>query len=242
MKSKIQLKLFICPLLTLVILLGCSPTHHIGKDGDNIFGGGFSDHKIAPDLYYLIAKANVSPWPSYSAAIKTWRYRADQLCDKNGYQELKMIMIEGRNPMYPPDDLRYNTWIGGYLLCSSSGITSNEAINYIDEIEKEKSNKLISYHSAQLDDLGGKNCNENNADTSSEILYNRGKILIASADYKAAMNCFLLVQNREQKIGSRLYKDSCSAIGNMYEMGWGVERNGSAAKMWYKKAGVILSK
>jgi ankyrin repeat protein len=87
----------------------------------------------------------------------------------------------------------------------------------------------------ELDELGG-SCGLNKSSIDAENYYRRGKILMELNDYKPAMICFL--RSQEVEMDTRTFKESCSSIGLMYELGWGVEKNMSAAKEWYRKAGL----
>lgn len=223
-------------------LCGCVSTHNLNVDGPNAFGGGFIDREILPGFYYLTAIGNVSPWPSFSAAIGTWRLRADQLCGENAYQEIRASVSDGLKglttvnirPGITLDVPKYNTSIGGYILCASSGISHDEAVRYLDDLAADNRRLLISGHRKALEDLGG-HCGEAEKETSPEVNYRRGKEFVALDDYKSALTCFLLVH--DQAPGTGLDLDACFAIGTMYEMGWGVEKDASTAKAWYKKSG-----
>ena len=231
-------------LLTLVLAGGCSSTHNLKTDGHNPLGGGFADEEIRSGLYHLTATGNMSPWPSFSAAIGTWRGRADQLCGKNSYQQIVQSHgdgYQGTSPTYVGPGLmlnlpKYNTSVSGYILCDSSGMTRNEAIKYLDDLAARNAEELMSSRRRELEELGGDSCIPGDAGTSAETLYRRGKILSAMNDYKPAMNCFMRAQEQEQ--GTSIYRESCSAIGTMYELGWGVEKDISTAMSWYRKAGL----
>ncbi|MEJ1958275.1 MAG: hypothetical protein WDM70_01505 [Nitrosomonadales bacterium] len=54
-------------------------------------------------------------------------------------------------------------------------------------------------------------------------------------DYKGAMVCFLRAQEENN---SQIYKDSCSQIAMMYELGWGAEKDEKASKYWLQKVGL----
>lgn len=228
----------------LIVLCGCASTHNLKTDGSNPFGGGFADQEIVPGLYYMTAIGNTSPWPSFSAAIGTWRGRADQLCGKDAYQELTASTaagFQGFTPAYVRPGLmldvpKYNTSISGYILCASSRMTRNEAIKYLTDLAATKRKELIAGHRMELEKLGGGDCGTNDTETSAETFFRRGKVLSATDDYKSAMNCFMRAQEREQ--GTAVYRDSCSAIGTMYELGWGVEKDISTAMAWFRKAGL----
>lgn len=82
-------------------------------------------------------------------------------------------------------------------------------------------------HQDTLDELGGSNCeNADQAMTAANFL-NRGKILLATSRYEPALSCFLEVQQRE--VGTTVFKEACIAIGTMYELGWGVEKDAESA-------------
>ncbi len=232
--------------LVLMVIAGCSSSHNLKTDGRNALGGGFSDQEIRQGLYQLTAIGNLAPWPSFSAAIGTWRGRADELCGKDAYQE---IIIEsnagykGTTPTYISpgrmlDLPKFNTRLSGYLLCNSSGMTREEAINYLDALEATKAQELIANRNKELEELGGRSCISSSI-APAESFFQRGKILSALEDYKSAMSCYMQAQAQAQEQqDSNIYRESCSAIGTMYELGWGVERSLPTAMEWYKKAGL----
>jgi TPR repeat protein len=37
---------------------------------------------------------------------------------------------------------------------------------------------------------------------------------------------------------AQVYRDACSKIATMNELGWGVDKNKETAKVWLKKAGL----
>ena len=129
---------------------------------------------------------------------------------------------------------KYNTSVSGYILCDTSGMTRIEAIKYLENLAATKANELMSSRKRELDELGGGSCGTEEA--SAESFFRRGKILSAIDDYKSAMNCFMRAQQLEQ--GTTVYRESCSAIGTMYELGWGVEKDMATAMSWFRKAGL----
>ncbi len=228
--------------LTLAILAGCSSTHNLKMDGYNPLGGGFADEELRPGFHQLTAIGNMAPWPSFSSAIGTWRGRADQLCGKDAYQEIiksQDVGFQGYTPTYirpglMPDVPKYNASVSGYILCNSSGMTPGEAVKYLNDLAAAKAKELAASHRKDLEDLGGGTCNEDDTGASADSFFRRGKILSAMNDYKSALNCFLQAQQREQ--GTSVYRDTCFAIGTMYELGWGVEKDISTAMAWFRKA------
>jgi len=231
-------------LLTLVVAGGCTSTHNLKTDGHNPLGGGFADEEIRSGLYLLTATGNMSPWPSFTAANGTWRGRADQLCGKNAYQEITISRdagYQGTTPTYVSPSMmldipRHNTSVSGYVLCNASGMTRNEAIKYLTELAAMKAQERMSSHREELEKLGGTDCSVDEIGMSAETLFRRGKLLLATNDYKSAMNCFTRAQELEQ--GTSVYRESCSSIGTMYELGWGVEKDIPTAMSWYRKAGL----
>jgi hypothetical protein len=217
---------------------GCSSTHDLKRDGFNGFGGGFSDEEIRPGLYKLVAIGNVAPWPSFSAAKGTWQGRADKLCGPGAYQEI----VEDQQPglrgyaltfVQPGVVLslpRYNTSIRGYVLCNSSGMTREDAIQYLSGLE-------ATAYATELAELGGSNCSSADPQQpSAERLLRRGKLLMSKSEYGPAMQCLLAAQAVERD--GEVHREACSSIALMYELGWGVEKDMQTAMSWYKKAGL----
>jgi len=69
-----------------------------------------------------------------------------------------------------------------------------------------------------------------------ETYFGRGKILVAMNDYKAAMACLMRAQEEEKD--TQVYRDSCTQIATMYELGWGVDKDIEMSKAWLKKGGL----
>jgi len=84
--------------------------------------------------------------------------------------------------------------------------------------------------------IGEGGCSEVSPKVSTEIYFHRGKDLMALNDYKAAMVCFLRVQDEEKD--TYAYRESCTQIATMYELGWGVNKDSEMARVWLKKAGL----
>lgn len=51
-----------------LMLCGCASTHHIGRDGLNVLGGGFIDDKVGPGLCLIKGFSNRSPFVTADAA------------------------------------------------------------------------------------------------------------------------------------------------------------------------------
>lgn len=55
--------------LLFFLLCSCgTSSHNLKKDGDNLFGGGYSINKLSDNEYYIVTKTNVTPWKNTSAA------------------------------------------------------------------------------------------------------------------------------------------------------------------------------
>lgn len=130
------------PLLLCIVLAGCSSSHDLKRDGENLFGGGFADREITPGLYQLTASANTTPWPNFGAARDTWQGRTEQLCGGNGFQEIVTSQgagFRGTTPLYfsyglAPEVRQYNTAITGYILCDTSGMGRREGCRECDAL------------------------------------------------------------------------------------------------------------
>ncbi|MCB1727227.1 MAG: hypothetical protein KDI22_07335 [Gammaproteobacteria bacterium] len=77
------------PLLLCIVLAGCSSSHDLKRDGENLFGGGFADREITPGLYQLTASANTTPlYFGYGLAPEVRQYNTAItgyiLCDTSG--------------------------------------------------------------------------------------------------------------------------------------------------------------
>ena len=97
--------------------------------------------------------------------------------------------------------------------------------------------KEISLANApEMKELNGGDCSENGLKVSAETYYQRGKALVALNEYKAAMACLMRAQNEEKD--TVVYRDACTQIATMYELGWGVDKDIETSKSWLNKAGL----
>jgi hypothetical protein len=99
-----------------------------------------------------------------------------------------------------------------------------------------KSEDIKDFSSSPNADLGGGDCSKGGTKVSAETYYRRGKEFMASNEYKSALVCFIRAQDEEKD--TQIYRDSCSEIATMYELGWGVEKNLDESRMWLRKAGM----
>lgn len=114
-------------------------------------------------------------------------------------------------------------------------IVKHEEIHGLDKLPESRAEELAISRNKELEELGGGDCSRKSAMVGAENYYRRGKILMYLNDYKPAMTCF--VQAQEIEKNTSISQKSCSEIGLMYELGWGVEKDKAAAEEWYKKAG-----
>jgi len=235
-------------LAALAVQAGCTSTHNRKTDGFNPSGGGFYDQEILPGLYRMTASSNRSLWPTFGAAIETWRGRADQLCGSNQYQEIVASQdagYQGTATAYvrsgiPLSAPLYNTTITGHILCNNSGMTRSQAIAYLDELAKRKAMDEKEAQARELNELGGRDCGTDDPLASPENLLHRGKILSSLNDYQSALTCFMRAQALEK--GTSVYREACIAIGTMLELGWGIEKDMQKAMTWYKNGGLATDK
>lgn len=208
-------------------------------------GGGFSDTELQPGLYSITAIGNLTPWPSFGAAKGTWSYRADQLCGKGQYQEIitehdagsKGAQIMPVGPGTFASVQKFNTTIRGYVLCNSSGMSKEAAIQFIDSIPERNATELREQWATELASLGGSDCSSPDNSIAPDNFYKRGTILMNQSLYKEARVCLLKAVSLGDATG--VYRDANEAIGRMYELGWGVTADLPAAKEWYRKAGLL---
>lgn len=228
--------------IAFIFQIGCSSTCNLNTE-DCLWHGGFADQEMLPGLYRLTSNAIMTPWPSFGAAKSTWKARAEQLCGKNAYQEIvtekdpglhgSIDVVVGQSYLPVPE---YNTRISGYILCNSSNMSREEAIKYLNDLPVAQAKEEELRLDKELEELGGEDCDKEGINADAENFYQRGKILMNLNNYKPAMTC--LVRAQEIAKDKNIFADSCSSIGMMYELGWGVEKNTSIANEWYRKAGL----
>ena len=231
-------------LLSQLGLAGCASNHNFATDGYSVFGGGYTEQKLAPGLYDVAAIANFTPWPNAGAAMSTLRARGTALCGSGAFQEIvddqaegyrgNTIVVRSGQVLALP---RYNASIRGYILCDSSGMTRDQAIKYVADQRIAESKEAMATRENELAELGGRDCSTHTATDSPDRYLLRGKLLKTMAEYKAAMVCFSQAQLSDPV--SATYRDACFEIATLYELGWGVEKDIPTAMSWYKKAGAL---
>ncbi len=231
-----------------ILMTGCASSHNLRTEGDNPWGGGFVDEEVLPGFHRLTAIGNATLWASPESARRTWRNRADQLCGKDAYQEIAVDSAEGKRdttsvvvlskhyaPIFYAGVEKYNTSMHGYILCNSSELSIDAAIAYLHDTAETAAKALTLEHEKELAEMADIDCENSETAASAENYFRRGKKLMALNEYKAALNCFLRAQATEKD--TSIYRQSCSAIGTLYELGWGVEKDMPTAQSWYRKAG-----
>lgn len=232
---------------TALVLGGCSSTHNLKTDGNNLLGGGFYEEELRPGLFKLTARSNQSLWPNLKAARETWTLRAEQLCGKQAYESFDATFLEGQGSTVPVvipgggviGAPNYNATISGYLVCTSSGLTIAGAKHFLRQQELDARRRIEKTHLQDLSELGGEDCFQAAPGISSEIYFRRAKALRALEQYPKAKACYFLAQQIEKDTSSFYYRESCEALGLMYELGYGVEKDLQAAREWYRKAGLL---
>lgn len=230
-----------------VLLASCSSTHNLKTDGTNVMGGGFLDDEVVPGIHRLTASSNRAPWPSMDAARETWKYRADQLCGKDAHQSFETSVSDGLGAVptiifLPSASMfvlqSYNASIGGYVVCSSTGMSIPQAQRFLLAREEAARQQRIDKRKQALAELGGEHCATSGASTDGESLYLRGKLLRDLGRLAEARHCFFAAQAASSDHRSVHYRESCEALGLMYEVGIGVLKDPAAADEWYRKAGL----
>jgi hypothetical protein len=107
---------------------------------------------------------------------------------------------------------------------------ANHLAMVAETIEKKEREDAM----AELEKHGGSECAGSEPGTTAESYYQRGKELMGMNEYKKAMACFLMAQTN--KPSQNVYRDSCSEIAMMYELGWGVDKDLEKSKAWLNKA------
>ncbi|MFS8118721.1 MAG: hypothetical protein ACMG55_09560 [Microcoleus sp.] len=118
-------------------------------------------------------------------------------------------------------------------------LPAQQAVNAINSNAKTEpviTKEIPETNELKLKNFGGGNCGKGTPKVSAEIYLQRGKILVALNKYKAAMICLMRAQEEEKD--TNVYRDACSQIATMYELGWGVDKNIDTSKGWLRKAGL----
>jgi len=223
------------------IIGGCASTHNL-RDGMNVFGGGFIEEDLRPGLYEMSARANTGLWPSYDAAAQTWRLRAESLCGAAGFVDIAISEHSGgkvaetyvwRAGMLPV--ARYNAVKSGYVLCKTSGMSTEQALTFLNDRLAHTSAEIAAVKQQELQQLGGADCAVP-PEPSAERDFKRGRALLGLQDYAGARACFMRVQN--DPADPHFAREACYQLGLMFEGGLGVPRDLAAAKIWYAKSGL----
>jgi len=135
--------------------------------------------------------------------------------------------------MFESRDVRFNRVSDkpqGYPICHNI-LKGSKAIETNNFHEADPSIELFDSHKSELEELGGGDCSEGAPKVSAEVYLLRGKALVALNEYKAAIVC--LMRSQEEEKNTQVYRDSCTQIALMYELGWGVEKNIETSKVWH---------
>lgn len=226
-------------LFGVIALAGCAAKHDLAH-GPSIFGG-FASEELKPGLHALYATGDFV----LSSPRATWVHRADELCGTGQYINISVSRSRTSNGSsvvviepgkFVPVDLERTT-LSGYVLCKSSPLSQEEAARYIESLPMLRKQELAERASSELNTLGGEDCSTSLPLDSAENLYERGKLLIGQSKYPQAKACFLRSVSYGPASGT--YKDACTAIGQMYELGLGGPVDMTTAKAWYAKAGLL---
>ena len=120
---------------------------------------------------------------------------------------------------------------------NAKGLKNDFAVVAIEAAEIDN-NQADAANKLKLEELGGGACGANTQTADPDTYYQRGKQLIVMNEYKDAMVCLMRAQEEEKDTSTNVYRDSCSQIATMYELGWGVDKDINIAKAWLKKAGL----
>jgi tetratricopeptide (TPR) repeat protein len=225
-------------------MIGCASNHNFASGGYSAFGGGYSEQIVTTGLYEITAIADVAPWPNAASAMSTLKARGAALCGTSSFQEIvvgqsnehrgtsSVVAGPGQVLSLP----KYHAVIRGYVLCSSSGMTRDQAIKYVEDQRVARLNEVIAVREKELSELGGRDCGSPTTADSPDRYLRRGKLLSSIGDYKSAMACFN--QALQSDPASDAHRGACFEIGTLYELGWGVEKDVVTAMTWYKKAGL----
>jgi hypothetical protein len=124
-------------LLVLVVLTvaGCASTHDLSR-GPNVWGGGIYREELVPGLHYIVVKSNVAPWTNQDVVGSQWQAEAMRLCG-GGYHALRVedMVDEEHAPMFILGvSVPYLVTVRkGYVLCSSAGISTEDAERMLDK-------------------------------------------------------------------------------------------------------------
>ena len=118
-----------------ILVSGCASNHDLNEDGVNrLGGGGFRDNEIASGFYKLMIRTNSSLWTNIDGARNAWKKRATGLCGSSEFEEIKIheSSYNAATGDYELDIFpRIRTKRTGYVLCSSSSMTIDDALDYI---------------------------------------------------------------------------------------------------------------
>ena len=203
--------------------------------------GGFSSQEVQPGLYELSATGSYF----LGSAHATWKQRAEQLCGKEQYKDIGVAehfestgntMMAIKPGLFVPVGNSKSTLIG-YVLCNASLMNKDEAVKYIQSLPELHKKELEDSFHKDMENLGGSDCNVPSPKDTAETYYQRGKLLMSLSQYKPAQACLLKAVTYGP--AASVYRDACTALGEMFELGFGVTANITTAKEWYAKAGLL---
>jgi len=229
----------------ILVLCACSSNHNIKENGTSLFGGGFSDELILPGFYRMYALSNRGIIITPSAAEKTWRNRAEALCNGEGYKEFMIdshISSQGKAPIYIHEvgmffTDEYQGSKSGYIVCNNSKTTVEAAKAYLRNKKEENEKKLAEERKKYLASLEYKNCESEAILNTDASYYLIGKAIYKARKFNDAKLCFekaISLSTIQAEID-----DSYFHIGMMYELGQGLPTNLAKAKVYYDKADML---
>jgi len=239
-KQLIQAVLIPC----ILIFCACSSNHNLKEDGTNLLGGGYSEEMILPGFYKMSALSNRGLIVTQSAAEKTWRKRAEALCNGNGYHEFKVDSRINSSEAMPIHLINVGSFYlnehqaskTGYFVCINSNVTVSSAKDYLIKQQKEADEKIAQRKREFIASLKYTSCESILPSNSDASYFQIGKELYKARKFNEARICF-----HKASIASKSKTDRDESnfhLGMIYELGQGVPSDIDQAKIFYAKAGM----
>ncbi|MEO9944853.1 hypothetical protein [Paraglaciecola sp.] len=131
------MKLIRC-LFCFLILTSCTSSYHNNQEqGENPFGGGFSDFKVDDGLFSIISKTNYAPWTDFPAAHATFTKRAMELCKSPNFKSMKLRETQYEHGYTPSAIKNIISQVDGYVICNPMILLDYKANEIIKEYESK---------------------------------------------------------------------------------------------------------
>lgn len=218
-----------------MVLAGCSSNH---SANDSVLGAGYYDKKLAPGIHLVTVTGRGDMFDSVQGLEKTWRGRANTLCNYKEYNILEYDLVLESNP-YAPVSLTVEgvyfvvggnkiPKMSGIIFCNDSGYKKDQAMKLVDDyFQYQKPDQDVNYPTDEC--------------SVQEKWLEAGREFLENGKCESALACFYQLTENLNRSNTVVPKTELGGeaqyyMGFMLENGFGIIRNIEAARRWYRKA------